>query len=306
MHEHTRVARREKSLASARLLAVLILVAAALAAGLGLFGSFPADSPDVVVNAWGQTIDLDGSDLYRRDSVSGAVQERAQDWVTLVFAIPLLGIAWLLSRSGGLGSRMLLAGALGYFLYCYGMMSLGTAYNEAFLLYVALFAASLHAFVQACLSIDIDRLAERCQSRFPRRSAAALCAAVALLLGLAWLGRLAPSLGGRAAPAGLDAYSTLFVQAIDLAILVPAAALAAFWLLRKDPRGYLLGGVVLVKGAAEGLAVAAMGFAMLANGIAESLPLIVAFLSLALGACLLGAKAVLSAGVRGDIAPSAK
>ena len=75
---------------------------------------------------------------------------------------------------------------------------------------------------------------------------------------------------------------------MDLGILVPAAFLSAWWLLRRDPRGYLLGTVLVVKGAAEGLAVAAMGLSMLREGIAESLGLVLGFLALALAALGLG------------------
>jgi hypothetical protein len=122
---------------------------------------------------------------------------------------------------------------------------------------------------------------------------------VGLFLGLNWLGRLIlPSLAQGKAPAGIDGAATMFVQAFDLGILAPAAFLSAFWLLRRDRRGYLVGSVLLVKGAAEGLAVAAMGFNMLRAGVAESLPMILGFLALALCAIAIGSRAVASAGVR--------
>jgi hypothetical protein len=141
-------------------------------------------------------------------------------------------------------------------------------------------------------------LASICERRYPRRSAISLCVAVALFLGLAWLGRiLQPLIAGDGAPGDIDAASTLFVQAFDLGILVPAAALSAFWLIRRDPRGYIAGSVLLVKGAAEGLAVAAMGFNMLRVGVTESLPMILCFLALALCAIIIGARAIASAGL---------
>lgn len=318
-------ARRASSLRVARFLAAMIFVGAAVAAlgglvlmapqGYGL-GSAPGSLAGPSAGSstrtpgfqslFGHPVSLDGQGLYRRDSVSAAAQERAQDLVTLVFGLPLLAAGFYLagrdgrSGSGAYGGRLLLSGGLGYFTYCYGMMAVGTTYNEFFLLYIALFAMSLYGLVMSIYAIDSDGLASACGRRYPRRSAIALCAAVALFLGLAWLGRIVPPLvSGDGAPTVIDAASTLFVQAFDLGILVPAAALSAVWLFRRDPRGYVAGSVLLVKGAAEGLAVAAMGFNMLRVGVTESLPMILCFLALAFCAMAIGAKAVASAGPAG-------
>jgi len=201
-------ARRAGALRTARLLAIGIFLAAGVAAGGGLFlndssgyGLGPAD-PKVITTSFGRQVTLDSTGLYRRDSVSFAAQERAQDLVTLVFALPLLAVAYILAGRGSLGGRLLLAGALGYFLYCYAMMSVGTAYNEFFLLYVGLFAASLYAFILSVYAIDADVLASVCASGYPRRSAVVLCTVIAAFLGLNWLGGIIlPSLSSGQAPA---------------------------------------------------------------------------------------------------------
>jgi len=297
-------ARRASSLRASRKLAVFIFIGGFIASLGGLMLRAPDSSgsamagtattgtatavPPAFTSLFGQEVRLDGEGLYRRDSVSFAAQERAQDLVTLIFALPLIAAGFLFARRGSFGGRLLFSGGLGYFLYCYGMMSIGTTYNEFFLLYVALFAAALYGFILSVYAIDADELALSCGERYPRRSAI-----------LNWLGRIVlPSLLTGRPPEGIDGGSTLFVQAFDLGILVPAAALSAFWLFRRDRRGYIAGSVLLVKGAAEGLAVAAMGFNMLRVGVAESLPLILCFLALAICALVIGTKAVLSAGFR--------
>jgi hypothetical protein len=277
----------------ARLLAVLVFVGAGLAALVGLLdrsSGFPRGSaaPAFLTNAWGESVRMEAGGIYRRDSFSAATQERAQDLVTLVLGLPLLAAAFFASARGGRLGKLLLSGALGYFLYCYGMMAVGTAYNELFLLYVGLFSASLYGFILSLMAIDLEEVAAAA-SAYPRKSVAVFCLLVAFFLGFNWLGSIIlPSLLGARVPAGLDAAGTLFVQSFDLGILVPAAALGAFWLLRRDPRGLVLGTVLLVKGSAEGFAVAAMGFSMLASGISEALGLVLGFLALALGALVLG------------------
>ena len=302
--------RRARSLKAARMLSLFIIIGGTIAAlgGLALrapdgygLGASPGMETGGVIQPYsslfGRQVALDGQGLYRRDSVSSAAQERAQDLVTLIFAVPLLAMGFAFSGRTGYGGRLMLSGALGYFAYCYGMMSMGTTYNEFFLLYVALFSMSLYGMVLSMYSIDADALEESCHGRYPRRSAIALCIGLALFLGLAWVGRILQAvLAGEGAPVGIDAASTLFVQAFDLGILVPAALISAFWLLKRDRRGYIAASVLLVKGAAEGLAVAAMGFNMLRVGVKESLPMILVFLSLALLALVIGTKAVMSAG----------
>ena len=294
--------RRVFNLRAARILACLVFVGAATAALTGLVdrvSMWPSGRPGpaAVINAWGEEARLEGRGLYARDGHSAAVQERAQDLVTLVFGLPLLAAGHALTRRPSGASRLLLSGALGYFAYCYGMMAVGTAYNQLFLVYVGTFAAALFGLVFSLSSLDAEEIAAAAEARFPRRSAAALCVIVGLFLGLNWLGGLVlPSLRDGRAPAGLEAAPTLFVQAFDLGILVPVAGLAAFWLLRRDPRGYLVGGVLLVKGAAEGLAVAFMGFSMRAEGIEAPLAMVLGFLALALGAIVLGALALRSVG----------
>ncbi len=294
--------RRDADLAVARVLALIVMALSLPAAVIGLAargGSAPAS----VTSSWNAEVRLDGQGIYRRDSASGAAQERAQDVITLAYAVPLIGLAAALAKRKSMGGRMLLSGSFGYFMYCYGMMSVGSSYNELFLAYVALFAVSLWGFILSLSSQDPDKLAAVCAKTFPRKSAAALTIAVAAFLGINWIfGVVLPALLGSKAPSGLEAYTTLFVQAIDLAILVPACIVSAVWLLRRDPRGYVLAGAVMVKGSAEGLAVLAMGINMIRTGAATlsgSWPFLAGMAVLSSAAVLIGLKAVKSAGFSG-------
>src|SRR5690242_375991 len=91
----------------------------------------------------GQTAMMQGGGLYRFDSVSGAAQEIGQDLVTLFIGIPLLITATVWAARDSLRGKVLRAGTLGYFLYTYTSMTMLTAYNELFLVYVALMSMSL-------------------------------------------------------------------------------------------------------------------------------------------------------------------
>jgi hypothetical protein len=215
----------------------------------------------------GETITIQGGGLYGYESVSGASQAIGQDFVTLMIAIPLLVLATTLALRGSVRGLVLRAGALLYFTYTYLLMAFGGAYNPLFLVYVALFSASLFAFVLSVLAIDPGQLRARVSGRFARRPVAWTLIGFASLLTVLWLGRILPSLFGTAPPSGLESYSTLFVQAGDLGIVVPLCVLSGILLLRRSATGFMLTGVMLVKGATLGLALIGMMIAMKLLGV---------------------------------------
>src|SRR4051794_32482129 len=62
-----------------------------------------------------ENVDIYGTGLYQRDSVSMAIQALAQDYVTLFLGIPLLIISLVLTRKGLVKGKLLLTGTIGYF-----------------------------------------------------------------------------------------------------------------------------------------------------------------------------------------------
>ena len=94
-----------------------------------------------------------------------------------------------------------------------------------------------------------------------------VCAALLLFM---WLGRLGPALSSGVAPYGLDANTTLFIQVMDLGLIVPLMVLAGALLLRQRPLGYLLASVALIKFVTMGTALIAMIVGELLAGVAVS------------------------------------
>jgi hypothetical protein len=178
--------------------------------------------------------------------------------VTLIVGIPLLLISLRLYRQGRLRGQLLLAGTLAYFLYTYTSMAFGAAYNQLFLVYVALFSLSLFAFSMAMLSVDLRALPSHFSEKLPRRGIAAFLFITGAFLLLAWLGRIVPSLLAGAPPVGLGTSTTVYIQVLDLGLVVPAVFLAGVMLLRQRPLGYLLASVALIKFVTMGIALMAM------------------------------------------------
>ncbi|MGE5672815.1 MAG: hypothetical protein ACM3XM_02885 [Mycobacterium leprae] len=156
-------------------------------------------------------------------------------------------------------------------------MAMLTAYNDLFLVYVAVFALSLYAFSLCMLSFDLADLPRQFSARLRRGWIAGFMFVVGGFLLLAWLGRIVPPLVQGGTPA-LENTTTLVIQAMDLALVAPLAVLAGILLLRRSPWGYLLASVTLLKGVTLGLGVSAMAINMALHGVPDSLGIMIPFL----------------------------
>ena len=247
-------------------MSLVIAVLAVIAAATGIFWQDGGNHYDFTTLR-GQTVQVQGGGLYSFDSVAGASQEIGQDVVTLGIGIPLLLAACAWAAGGSLRGKVLRAGTLGYFLYTYTSMAMLSAYNQFFLLYVALMSLSLFAFVMSLLVINVASLPAHFSKTFPRRTIAGFNLFVGAMLAILWLGLIVPPLLAGTTPFGLESYTTLVIQAMDLGLIMPTAILAGVLLLRRVPFGYLLSSVVLVKGFTMGAALLAMTAAQMLAGV---------------------------------------
>jgi hypothetical protein len=250
-------------------LAYLITLLVLIAAGAGVFWQGSGDSYDFTTLR-GETVEIYGHGLYQYDTLSYAAQAIGQDIATLIVGIPLLLVGIMLTRKGSLRGQLLLTGSLGYMLYTYTSYAFLVAYNEFFLVYVALFSCSLFAFILALSGLDVEQVSRKVSERMPRRSIAIFLMLIAAFLGMAWLGRILPPLLAGKPPFGLEAYATLVIQALDLGIIVPASAITAILLWQKRPWGYTLVSVLIVKALLMGAALIAMIIGQILAGVAVS------------------------------------
>ena len=242
----------------------IIIILALFAAGSGLF--WPGNGqPYPLTTFRGEEVMINARGLYFWDTVSMAAQMRGNDIVTLFVGLPLLSISTWLTRKGSLRGRFLLTGTLGFILYTYISMCFGTAYNSLFLVYVALFSLSLFAFIQVMTSFDLISVPVHFNPRLPRGVFAAMFIFVSIFLSLAWLGRIIPSLMINGTPA-LENSTSLFIQAMDLGMIIPACIVSTIFLLRKSALGYLLASVLVMKFLTMGLAVSVMTVNMVRAG----------------------------------------
>ena len=250
-------------------LSSVILLLALIAAGAGVLWQGSGSSYDFTTLR-GEVVEVYGHGLYRYDTLLYAAQAIGQDLATLLVGIPLLLVGVVLARKNSLRGQQLLTGILGYMLYTYTSYAFLVAYNEFFLIYVALFSLSLFAFILALSGLDGQRVSRAVSGRMPRRGIAIFLGFIAAFLGLAWLGRIIPPLLAGKPPFGLEAYTTLVTQVIDLGIIVPTGAIAAVLLWRKHPWSYTLASVLMVKALMMGVALVAMIIGEVVAGISVS------------------------------------
>jgi hypothetical protein len=262
-------------------LILLIAILSLFAAAMGLFYETPGE-PYAYTSLRGEKVNINGHGLYYYDTVSSVAQMQANDLITLVLGLPLLLSSTWLAFRGSLRGRFLLAGTLGFFLYTYMSMSMNTAFNALFPVYVALFSLSLVAFIQCMLSFDLDSLPERFSPRLPRGWIAGLMIFAGLFLVLAWMGgRILPPLLQNQVPL-LENTTTMVIQAMDLGMIVPLAFLSGILLLLRSAWGYLLSSVAVMKLVTMGVAVSTMGINMAIHGVQDSLPVLIIFIGMAL------------------------
>jgi len=226
-------------------LSLAIALLAATAAGVGLFWR-GSGNPHPFTTLRGQTAQISGRGLYRYDTVLMAEGFKGQDAVILFAGLPLLLVSVLLYSRGSLVGTLLLMGTLGFFLYVYMSMLLGAAYNRLFLLYVALFSASLFAFTLVFTSIDRDLLAARLATGAPRVGLAVFMFASGLVTLTVWGAPLVSALIKDSTPDRLDTYTTPVTFALDLAIITPAAILSGALILQGAALGVLIAVPLLV------------------------------------------------------------
>jgi hypothetical protein len=220
---------------------------------------------------------------FYRDTVWMIPQARGQDLVTLLAIEPLLIVALLAYRARPLAATLAWAGALSYVLYTYAMYSYTTAFNALFLVYIALFSASLFALIDLLVHLDPEQLRAAMNPSLPTRVVAAFCALVGLFFLVAWLGQIVPAtLQGTVPEAILLAKTpTSAVHVQDLAVALPLYFLAAIWLWRRRAWGFVLAPILLILADVMLLALLAMGVFMAQAGFAGSLDMAPIFAVLA-------------------------
>jgi hypothetical protein len=189
-----------------------------------------------------------------------------QDVITLVVVVPLLVTCLWLVRRGSVRGLLVWMGTLFYIAYAYSFAVLGTWLPPLYLLYVAIVSMSVYSLIFLLVSTDAEAVRARFSDHTPVRWAGGFLMVMSLLLATLWVAMIVGDIRS-----GTQPKSTLFViWPLDLVIALPALFWGGVWLWRRQALGYVVGGIVLMKAAAEGLALVAQTVVtLLMSGIGD-------------------------------------
>lgn len=223
----------------------LIAILAVVIAGVGLF-SQGGDGAFSFSTVYGDTVEIYGQGIYSHDTSFVAALFKGTDAITLFVSLPLLLVGYLSYRRGSLRGSIFLIGMLLYFLYIGVTYTFSVIFNSLFLVYTALFSASLFATIIALTTFDAQYLASKVTSNMPHRGIAIFMFVAGLGTMMLWLSELiAPIMTGQA-PANLGPYTTMFTHGFDSAVITPATVVTGIYLLKRKPLGYLLAAPLLI------------------------------------------------------------
>lgn len=230
------------------IMGVLIALLSVIASTTGVIGTWFIDGSKLVFESVrGDTVTLFGRGIYAHMSDMVALQGAAQDLITLLIAVPALIITAFSLRRPDFKRLILFTGVVGYFAVTYTIYLFMAYYNALFLVYVVLAGLSVNLLIRLlveCLGHSVDPGIIR--APFSKTNAKILMS-VAVVMALLWLSSVVPPLAdGSLYPGILEHFTTLVVQGIDLALLLPWAFMSGLWLLKGTRAGFVFTHVYLV------------------------------------------------------------
>jgi hypothetical protein len=248
-------------------LVLIVALFAIIAVGFGLFA--PDNGNHITITTVrNETVEIWGQGLYKYDTLIGASGFIAADVVTLFLAIPILVISLFGYRRGSLKGGLFLTGAFGYFLYNYISMGFGAAYNNLFLVYIIIFAASLYGFILSLLSFDLETFPSHFGADLPRNGIGIFLIVSGIILSLVWMVlSIIPALIANKAPLEAYYYTTFTTGIVDVGLVAPAFIVASILVRRGIALGYLLASVMLILTCILGAALTAGGIVQIVNQV---------------------------------------
>lgn len=229
-----------------------------------------------------------------RDNAFVTTTWLGNDAVTLFLAVPILLAAMVLGMRGSRMATLIWLGVLDYMLYNYAFYLFGAAFNVFFLVYAALLGLSIFALIFGLAGLDVTTLSRQFSEKTPVKWIGGYFLFVAIGLSSLYLMQSIGFVVTGQLPAivTISGHPTNVVFALDLTLLIPWLAVGAVWLMKRQPWGYVVAGILSVKGPLYTLVLAVNSLLVVRAGISQTseLPLwgTLTVLGLIAGALLFG------------------
>ncbi|HJX06865.1 MAG TPA: hypothetical protein VJ736_02235 [Actinomycetota bacterium] len=206
--------------------------------------------------------------LYTDETAWATAALRGGDLVTLLLVVPGLSAATLFARRRSVPARLIWGGLLGYGVYNYAFYVFGAAFNDLFLVHVAVFSASIFALIAWAARLDARAIATRFDARTPRRAVAVFLIVVGAVFATLWTAfSLIYAVTGHLTLGAATLSGMHVVFALDLSLMAPSMVAGGVLLWRRRPWGYVAAIVLCVFGAAYQANLAAAGVFQMNAGV---------------------------------------
>ena len=193
---------------------------------------------------------LGAQSLYARDPMRVALI--AQDAVAIVFGLPLLVISAWSAKRGSARGLLCWIGALFYLAYFWFFHVVGVQFGPLLPAHIAIVSIGMYGALYLFAGLDAEAVKARFSVRLKARSIAIFLMGTASLFAVAWLVLI---VSRARSGEGLDTVTRLVV-AVDGVVLLPLMFFGGLWLWRRQPLGYVLAAMLLVKSVATFLTLA--------------------------------------------------
>jgi len=139
-----------------------------------------------------------------------------------------------------LKNRLFLMSVISLFTYYSTSIAFGVTYNILFLVYVALFSASLFGLIIAIKSIDTKLVAESMGDTLPFKGIYIFLTLIGIALIIAWLPDIINSLVIGRSLEKIEVYTTEITYVLDMGVIVPIAFICLVELKKRSGIGYVL------------------------------------------------------------------
>ena len=209
--------------------------------------------------------------LYR-DNAFVATTWLGNDAVTLFLAVPILVASLYFSARGSFKAQLIWMGALDYMLYNYAFYLFGASFNAFFLIYVALLGLSIFALIFGLMNLDVNRIRQQFRERTPVKWIGGYFLFVAFGLSAVYLMQSVGFIFTGQLPSivTISEHPTSIVFASDLTLLVPWFVVGALWLMKRQPWGFVIAGILSVKGPLYTLVLAVNTVLVMKAGLATA------------------------------------
>jgi hypothetical protein len=192
--------------------------------------------------------------VYGSSYPSLTEQAIAQDVTNLAVVSPMLIVFAVWTAHGSVRAYLAWLGALMFTVYNYVIYSFAVHFGPLFPLWVAVLGLSTYALVGSLMTVD-PAVVQASLRDDARRFAGWFLIAATALFAVLWLSDIVRALAAGAVPTAVTdlGVPTNPVHVLDLAVFLPAAAIAGVLLLRKAPLGSVLAPPLLMFLALTGL-----------------------------------------------------